>query len=62
MNKNAGLNITTIDIILKIDWLMAHTACLACLVSTVSACCKNALGTPSASSKHITKLEQSTLL
>ncbi len=54
--------IKIIDIILKIDWLMAHTACLVCLVSTVSGRCKNALGKRSASSGHITKLEQSPFL
>ncbi len=37
---------------------MAHTACLVCLVSTVSGCCKNALGRGSASSRNIVKLEQ----
>ncbi len=30
------LRSNTIDIILKIDCLMAHTACLVCLVNTVS--------------------------
>ncbi len=38
---------------------MARTACLVCLVSTVSGRCKNALGRGSANSRHITKLEQS---
>ncbi len=42
--------------------IMAHTACLVCLVSTVSGPCKNALGRGSASIRHITKLEQSTFL
>jgi hypothetical protein len=32
-----------IDIILKIDCLMAHTACLVCLGSTVSGCSKNTI-------------------
>ncbi len=41
---------------------MAHSACLVCLVSTVSGCCKNTLGRASASSRHITKREQSTFL
>ncbi len=41
---------------------MACTACLVCLVSTVSGCHKNILGRASASSRHITKLEQSTFL
>ncbi len=41
---------------------MAHTACLDCLVSTVSGCCKNTLGTGIASSEYITKLEQSKFL
>ncbi len=54
--------IRTMDIILKVDWLVAHTACLVCLVCTVSGCRKNAPGRPCASSWHITKLEQSTLL
>ncbi len=39
---------------------MAHTACLVGLVSTVSGCHKNALRRGSASSGHITKLEQFT--
>ncbi len=42
--------------------VMPHTACLVCLVSTVSGLHKNALGRGRASSKHITKLEQSTFL
>ncbi len=46
----------------KIDWLMAHTACRVCLVSTVSGCHKNVLGKGSASSQHITKLKQPTFL
>jgi hypothetical protein len=46
----------------KIDWLMALTACLVCIVSTVSGRYKNALGKGTASSGHITKLEQSTFL
>ncbi len=37
---------------------MAHTACLVCLVSTVSGCCKNAVRRGSASSRNIIKLEQ----
>ncbi len=41
---------------------MACTACLVCLVSTVSGHCKNTLGRASTSSGHITKLEQSTFL
>jgi hypothetical protein len=40
---------------------MAHTPCLVCLVSTVSGRFKNALGRGSTSSRHIAKLEQSTL-
>jgi hypothetical protein len=46
----------------NIDWLLTHTACLVCLVSTVSGHCKNALGRGIASSEHKTKLEQSTFL
>jgi len=46
----------------KIDWLMACTIWLVCLVSTVSGRHKNALGKGSASSWHITKLRQSTFL
>jgi len=38
---------------------MAHTACLVCLVNTVSGCPKYALGRGSASSAHMTKLEKS---
>jgi hypothetical protein len=41
---------------------MACTAYLVHLVSTVSGCHKNTLGSASASSRHITKLEQSTFL
>ncbi len=41
---------------------MTHDDCLICLVSTVSGCSKNALRRGSASSRHITKLEQSTFL
>jgi hypothetical protein len=41
---------------------MAHTACLVCLVSTVSGYCKKSLARASASSRHITKLEQCTFL
>ncbi len=41
---------------------MICTACLVCLVSTVSGCCENTLGRGSTSSGHITKLEQSTFL
>jgi hypothetical protein len=36
---------------------MERTACLVCLVSTVSDCHKNALGKGSASSEDIIKLE-----
>ena len=43
----------------KIDWLMAHTAYIVCLVSTVSGSHKNALGKDIASSRHIPKLERS---
>jgi hypothetical protein len=43
----------------KIDRLMARTACLACMVIAVSGRSKNALGRGSASSGHITNLEQS---
>ncbi len=46
----------------EIDWLMARTTCLVCLVSSVSGCLKNALRRGSASNGHITKLEQSTFL
>ena len=38
---------------------MVHTAFLVCLVSIVSGCRKNALGRGSASSGHISELEQS---
>jgi hypothetical protein len=41
---------------------MARTACLTCLISTISACskkAKNAVGRGSTSSGRITKLEQS---
>ncbi len=41
---------------------MAHTVCLVCLVSIVSGHCKNTLGRASASSRHMTNLEQSTFL
>ncbi len=41
---------------------MACTARLVCLVSTVRGCCKHTLGRASASSRHRTKLEQSTFL
>jgi hypothetical protein len=41
---------------------MACPACLVCLVSTVSGCCKNVLGRGSSSSGHITKLDPSTFL
>ncbi len=47
---------------IKINILNTNTACLVCLVSTVSGCCKNAHGRGSASSSHKTKLEQSTFL
>jgi hypothetical protein len=40
---------------------MEHTACLVCLISTVSGRYKNAFGRASASKGHITKPEQSTL-
>jgi len=43
--SNFGWNIIPlflgIDIILKIDWLMACTACLVANVSCVSGCCRN---------------------
>jgi hypothetical protein len=38
---------------------MVRTACLVCLVSTVSSHLKNTLARASASSGHINKLEQS---
>ncbi len=41
---------------------MARTTCLVCLGSTVSVCCKNALGRVSSSSGRITKLVQSNFL
>jgi len=41
---------------------VSQSACLVCLVSTVSGCHKSALGKGSASNVHITKLEQSTFL
>jgi len=41
---------------------MPHAACLACLVSNVSGCHKNALGKASTSCRHTTKLKQSTFL
>ncbi len=41
---------------------MAHTACLVCMVSTVSGHCKNALRKGSVGGQRITKLEQSTFL
>jgi hypothetical protein len=41
---------------------MACTACLVCLVITLSGCRKNALGIGSIFSEHITKLELSTFL
>ncbi len=50
------------DIILKIDLKMARTTCLVCLVSTVSSGSKNTHQRGNASSGHITKLEQYTLL
>ncbi len=40
---------------------MAHTACLVCLISTVNGCSKKKPGKTSASSWHITNLEQSIL-
>ncbi len=43
----------------KIYWLMACTACFVCLISSAGGRSKNALGRGSASSGHITKLEQS---
>jgi hypothetical protein len=52
-----------IDIMLKIECLMACTNCLVCLVSTVFvAALKNTLRRASTSSRLITKLEQSTFL
>ncbi len=39
---------------------MTHTACLVCMVSTVSGCPQKTLGRASASNRHIIKLEQST--
>ncbi len=36
---------------------MTHTVCLVSLVSTVSGCCKNALGKGSASKLYITNLK-----
>jgi hypothetical protein len=56
------LSVVIIDILKIIDRLMAHGACLVCLVSTVSGRCKNTLGRASASSRRITKLEQFTFL
>ncbi len=44
----------------KIDILMACSACLVCLVSTVEGCHKNMLGRGSACSMHTTQIEQST--
>ncbi len=44
----------------RLDWLMAHIACLVCLGSTVSGHSKYAFGRGSPSSMHITKLVQST--
>jgi hypothetical protein len=41
---------------------MAFNACLVCLVSTVSGCCKKTIGRASDSNRHITKLEQSNFL
>ncbi len=41
---------------------MARTACLVCLVCTVSGRCKNLLGRASISCGHKAKLEQSTFL
>jgi hypothetical protein len=41
---------------------MTRTACLVCLVSTVSGSCKNTIVRASASSRHITELEQSTFI
>ena len=51
----------TIDIQGKIDWLMADTTCLVCLICTVSGRCKKGkcLGRCGASSRHTTKLKQS---
>ncbi len=47
----------------KIDWLMARTACLVCLISTVSGHSKKMKRKKAwrcgASSRHITKLKQS---
>ncbi len=41
---------------------MVCTTCLVCRVSSVSGCCNNDLGRPSASSGHMAKLEHSTFL
>ncbi len=46
----------------KIDWLMACTTRIVCLVSTVSGHYKNALGRGSACWRQMTKIEQSTFL
>ncbi len=47
---------------LKKDCFMSRSTSLVCLVSSVSGRYKNSLGKASASSGHITKLEQSTVL
>ncbi len=53
----------TIDIKVKNRLIiMACTACLVCLVNSVSGSCKNTLRRVSASRGHITKLEQSTFV
>ncbi len=61
--KNAiKLCLTNRHHIKETDWLLAHTTYLVCLVSTISDCCKNALGRCSASRGQITKLELFTFL
>jgi hypothetical protein len=45
-----------------IDRIMACTACLVCHVSTIGGNCKNARERGNASSRYITKLEQSDFL
>ncbi len=45
----------------KIDWLLACTACLVCIISTVSGCRKKLKMPSEDSSGHITKLKQSIL-
>ncbi len=46
----------------KIDWLMAHTTCLICLINTVNGCSRKSLGRGGASSGHIKNLKQSIFL